>query len=98
MSIRLQVVIISYTDSLPCADILKNIKADLGLKDLGENISRIRRNQKGNPMLELKSQVKNLLGEIATERAQNQANRHIVGSGKSPEFKKVQFREKMRFS
>ncbi|CAD7085341.1 unnamed protein product [Hermetia illucens] len=50
------------------ADILKKVKSDLELMDLGENVSRIRRSQKGDLMLELKKSpgktVENFLGEV----------------------------------
>lgn len=69
-----EAITISSKTSAPYADILRKAKADPYLKGLGRNLNRIRRNQKRNLMLQLKSdveskakgyrsQVENLLGE-----------------------------------
>ncbi|CAD7089637.1 unnamed protein product [Hermetia illucens] len=65
------------------ADILRKVKSDPELMDLGENVSRIRRSQKGDLMLELEKspgktvenffgKVEKSLGEEAQVRARKQ--------------------------
>ena len=79
--IRPEAIVISSNGSLSYAEILKKVKADPDLKDLGGNVSKIRRTQKGDLMFELKktslgktdgfrTQVKNSLGENVTVRTQ----------------------------
>lgn len=48
-------MIISTKGECTYADILRKIKADPGLQELGEQVSRIRRTQKGDLLLEIKA-------------------------------------------
>lgn len=47
MRIRPEAIVISSMGRVPCANIQKRVKAEPNLKDLGGNISKIRRTQKG---------------------------------------------------
>ncbi|CAD7081814.1 unnamed protein product [Hermetia illucens] len=60
MRIRPEAIVISSNGNLSYAEILEKVKAGPDLKDLGGNVSRIRRTQK----------VKNSLGENVTVRTQ----------------------------
>ncbi|CAD7078607.1 unnamed protein product [Hermetia illucens] len=78
--IRPEVIFISKRSEGSYADILRKVKADPELTNLGDNVSRIRRSQKGDLMLELKkskdvtadkflSQIGKTLGQEADIRA-----------------------------
>ena len=79
--IRPEAIVISSRGHLTYAEILKKVKSDPDLKDLGGNVSKIRRTQKGDLMFELKkssvgktddfrNQVLNSLGENVAVRSQ----------------------------
>ncbi|CAD7081211.1 unnamed protein product [Hermetia illucens] len=81
--LRPEIIIISKKENMSYADILRKVKSDPQLKDLGDNVSRIRRTQKGDLMLELnksadksadnfRGKVESVLGEEAEVRARKQ--------------------------
>lgn len=80
---RPEAIIIEKCGELSYADILRTVKNDPNLKELGENVTRIRRSQKGDIVLELtrgtdkkgadyKVKVKNALGDHAAVRTISQ--------------------------
>lgn len=67
MQLRGEAIVVSIKGNLSNAAVLKKMKSDLDLKDLGGNVSKIRRTQKSNLMLELK---KLYLGKMDGSRRQ----------------------------
>lgn len=76
---RPDAIIVSAKGDMSYADILRTIKGNDALKDLGENVTRIRRTQGGDLLLQLKKKpsavpqsyevaVQQVLGEKATAR------------------------------
>lgn len=60
-------MIISARGENTYADILRKIRADPTLQDLGESVSRIRRTQKGDLLLEIKTGSKEVVGKFHSQ-------------------------------
>lgn len=79
--IRPDAIVIGKVGELSYADILRKVKGDPSLKEIGENVARIRRTHKGEMLIELNKDtgkdkgtnfhlmVKNALGEQASVRS-----------------------------
>lgn len=79
--IRPDAIVIGKVGELSYADILKKVKGDPNLKEIGDNVARIRRTQKGEMLIELNKEtgnnqtskiqlmVKNALGDQVSVRS-----------------------------
>lgn len=82
-----EAIVIKANGDTSYADILRKVKTDTNLKDLGENVFRIRRTQKGEMLFELKNQslsttykahLETALGNDASVRAMTQDTMLII--------------------